>query len=213
MDIFLSFLYLFSDEDLIDSVLAANITSLSPISQTASLRAQNRHNQDSPALSRRNSFVSTASETDSTNLFNRSYMPPIEIPYDLTADYPSNEENSINGPRDVSSGGATHSVRRHRFRDETEINASISAPSSGEQSRTSSGQRRSSGFTIEVTPVNPSIPLPRTDVDIHIGSRPMPSAIHIEPAPPLGAVRKPPTGYSGSGKSTLYSNYNYRPNT
>ena len=205
MDNFQLFLGPFSDEDLIDSVVAANITSLSPISQAASVRAQNRH---SPAISRRNSFVSTASDTDSASLLNRSHMPPIEIPYDLTADYPSHEDNSVNGPRDVSGGGGTHSVRRHRFMDETESNASISAPSSGEQSRTSSGQRRSSGVAIEVTPVNPSIPLSRTDVDIHIGSRPSPSAIHIEPAPPLGAVRKPPTGYSGSGNSTLRLNHN-----
>lgn len=208
MDNFQLFLGPFSDEDLIDSVVAANITSLSPISQAASLRAQNRHTQDSPAISRRNSFVSTASDTDSATLLNRSYMPLIEIPYDLTADYPSNADNSVNGQRDVSSGGGTHNVRRHRFREETESNASISAPSSGEQSRTSSGQRRSSGVAIEVTPVNPSIPLSRTDVDIHIGSRQSPSAIHIEPAPPLGAVRKRPTGYSGSGNSTLRLNHN-----
>ena len=203
LDNFLSFPFPFSDEDLIDSVVAANITSLSPISQTASLRAQNRHNQDSPAILRRNSFVSTASETDPANLSNRSYMPPIEIPYDLSriiADYPSNEVDSVNDTRDVSSVGGTHSVWRHRFRDETE---SISAPSSGEQSRTLSGQRRTSGVAIEVTPVNPSIPQPRTDVDIHIGSRPSAQAIHIEPAPPLGAVRKPPTGYIGNGNSSL----------
>ena len=219
LDNFLSCFCSFSDDGLIDSVLAANITSPSPISQAASLRAQTRHNQDSPASLRRNSFVSTASETDSTSLLNRSCMPPIEIPYDLshinnydnlnTVDFASNEDNSVNGPRDVSSGGGVHSIREHRFSYETESNASISAPSSGEQSRTSSGQRRTSAVPIEVTPVNPSIPLSRTDVDIRIGLPPSPPAVHIEPAPPMGAVRKPPTGYRSTGNSSLGSNHNF----
>ena len=183
--------YLFSDEDLIDSVLAANS------SNSAYLGENSPH--ESTFGSRRNSIISTASDSASSSLSNRSHMAPIEIPYDFSQNIASAGFSVAHG--DVSSANSINSNKRfnQQIIDGSGNTTALSLPSSGENSRSSTGSTRRRSSLIEVTPVNPSIPQPRTAADLHLGAQPPPPTIHIEPAPPLGAERKPPTGYTNTG--------------
>ena len=189
-------------------MLAANTsTAANSVTQLRGIHATRGHlHHESPFGSRRNSTISTASDGDTSNLSNRSHMPPIEIPFDLsalglfqTSNPTTAQDGDINEPhRNVSSGNSIRRYNQH-FLDGAGNNA-LSMPSSGENSRGSSGSgRRHSSFAVDVTPVNPSIPQPRSGADLHVGARQPPPTINIEPAPPLGAERKPPTGYTASG--------------
>lgn len=194
-----------SDDDLIDSVLAANNVRQPP--------AHSHHHQylqaERPVISRRNSTASTGSESDTYGVSGRPHMPPIEIPYDLShfsialsrdTDAYSIGAGISDGNRNISSGGSTNSERRYRQRltEGAGNSDALSVQSSGDQSRNfGSTRRRHSGsaVVVEVTPVNPSIPQPRSGADLHLDSRPPAQpTINIEAAPPIGATRKPPTG-------------------
>ncbi len=160
------------DENIINTVFAAN----------------------SPQYSRRSSAVSFGSDSDTDTPFRQtpSHLPAIDIPFLFSEPDTQSPHRPGQTIERVSDEEGFHHNRS--------ITGNTLEVPSGVEYSTRLNNRRHSNPVIAVTPAQDSIRPTRCGSDAAIRTRPREApVISIEPAPPLGAARKPPTGHFGAG--------------